>query len=293
MLKVSDFGPLGAADDSGTFNAAITAAMAEPRGCRVEMPAGTFNIANQVVLPRTAGKCVKLVGEGKKTSMFQMAPSMTSAGMYVGAATSGPGCDLRCEGFGIKGSSTQKGMELHNANGFIGRELSFDGLYIGMQSDDSYWLDLGESEFANIALYGFVTTTGAHGLRIHRCGFYNMTDKSIMMAGAAQTFNLAILNCDFETVGSVFQTEPGVYAFSFSENYVEYAANAVFSFGGTSGGVVVRSNEFQSGTSTTIANIAGLDFSYNALWNQKFTMAASVTAKTVAGNKPRGTSSIS
>lgn len=288
-LRVADFGPLGTADDAGTFNAAIAAAMAEPNGCRVEMPAGDFNIATQVVLPKTAGKCVKLLGEGKKASVFRMAPSMSVAGLYVGSGVAAGGCDLRCEGFGVVGGPTQKGMALDNANGFVGRELSFSGLLIGIQPENSYWLDLAESEFLSIALYGFVSTTGAHGLRLHRLGFYNMAAQSILMAGSVPTYNMAVTACDFETVGSCFQTVPGVSGFAFERNYVEFAAHALMALGNNSGAVSIRSNELQASADTTIA-ASDLDFSYNDLWGQQVTLSA--MNKQAAGNKLRGESAI-
>jgi hypothetical protein len=196
----------------------------------------------------------------------------TSTGaIYIGSATPAGGCGVYLHDLEISGANTQKAIYLDNANICRIERVRYEGLAIGIQMNESYFVQIHDCAFVTLATYGIVTLTKCHGLNVSRCGFYDVTGQCIMLDGAQPSYNINITENDFETFGCALQVNPGVHTLLFTGNYVEYGANALFLFGASSTGVVIEGNFLALSIATDMDFLTSGRFANNSLFDQSIT----------------------
>jgi hypothetical protein len=272
VFDVKDYGAVGdgVADDSGAIQDAIDACYATAAGGSVYLPRGEYLIGAQVSIPKTTGKSCHFYGDGVGATEIVVGAALGTAtgALYIGSASAGGGCGIRISDFTISGPNTKKGIYIENANILRVDRVKFIGLDIGLQNVTSYFVQIADSEFNDLVSYGYVSLTTNHALELSGCGFYNIDGQCILFDGATASRNIKIWGNDFEVCGTVIQFNPGVNSLEFVGNWVEQAANAIWSFGASSTGVIIEGNELSQSANTALDNLTSGRFANNALFTQ-------------------------
>lgn len=296
IYNVMDYGAVGdgVTDDSAAVQAAITACYATTYGGMVYLPARHL-IANQITVPKTAGKRCHIYGAGMDVSeiVIDAALGTSTGALAIGSVTGPGGCGISMADLSISGANTKKAIRLTNANIFRADRVRFEGLSIGIEAISSYFVQIHQCEFDDITLYGYVTTTTGHGFSATENGFYGVDGQCIYFTSATASDNIKIVGNDFETFGTAIQFDGAVRSLLFQGNYVEYGANALWSFGASSYGVDISNNWLALSASTSLNNLTSGRFRDNVLYTQTITAGtAGVAFQDGGGNFDSGSSTL-
>lgn len=289
-VSVKDFGAKGddAANDRASVQAAIDYAAGLPNGAKVYFPAGVYRFNAGINIPNA--KSLTLYGDGDASKLR----------LFLGAG----GPILNCGSANIFSTrtvikslffqgtdgGTSKGITLNNCNTARVEDCVFQNQTVGVESVDSFAIELTGNVFDVCSLYGFISTTKCHNAIIERNNFFTCQAQAIRFDALSD--NIIIDNNNFEFCGANIRLN-NCTAVSIRGNYIEYQSNACFEFLGTCRNVEIEKNWIALGTgggaTAALENITGGAFRDNTVFDQTVTTAATLSDFDIGANYKYGT----
>lgn len=229
-LNVADFGPLGAADDSATIQAALDAAfaLADPAITEVVLAPGTYLLQHRVNI----GSYTRFVCTGatiRRNSNAaddllrcrNVAPVTGYTGEHdwevVGGTWDGNRAAFpviwnlvsfgHCRNVAIRGATFIHGggahcIECNSSQQVLIQDCRFEDTPVGANVTEAMHID-GAYSTGTFPMFGAWDQTACDGLRIERCVFRGVDDgigSHTVVAGHPHT-NLLVIGCDVEAAG--------------------------------------------------------------------------------------------
>lgn len=294
-INLRDFGAsgstLGSFDNKPAWDAAIAHILSLPRGGCIHVPAGRYGAVGRIDFPKTAGKAIRVVGDGYGT-VIDVTGAETHA-WYVGGPSAPGGTNFRAEHMMFAGGSgsANRAFRLENANGAEFANLWLETMLHGFDASASYALNFVNLQFENVGGVSIYSSTHAHNMIVDRCHFFNSgmaaLGRAIELGG--HTDNLVIQNSDFEFCRQVLSLLDGGSALRFVGNYVEYCDTDPFGFAAPVYGAEINGNWLALGEGFEFVNLVSGAFQRNRIHDQEIYWNASCRDVTTGQNRLTGT----
>ena len=287
-INVKNYGALGndSNDDTAAIQAAINYAATFPNGRVVEFPPGTYR-SNTITVPNNVSLTLRGHGDATKIRRISGSGYIFNCGSASIFSTR-----LKIEGIFFQGpvAGTSNGIRLNNCNTAVVERCVFQNQVTGIESQNSFAIEVVSNVFDVCTSYGFIATTACHNAVIERNNFFTCGLQGVRFDVLSD--NLRIDGNNFEYCGSNIRLQ-SCTAVSIEDNYMEYQANACFEFLGTCRQVYIQGNWIALGSGggaiAALANIVGGYFRHNTIFNQTVTTAASLVDFEIGDNYKSGT----
>ena len=288
-INVKDYGAVGdnSTDDTTAIQNAVNAAAAFPNGRVVVIPAGTYRISTAITIPNSVS--LTIIGHGDATKLRRISGTGFIFDCGSGSIFS---TRLRIERIFFQGpvAGTSSGIRLNNCNTAVIEKCIFQNQATGIESLNSFAIEVLGNVFDVCSLYGFIATTACHNAILERNNFFTCASQAIRFEVLSD--NLVIDNNNFEYNGSNIRLN-NCTAVSIKNNYMEYQSNACFEFLGTCRQVAIELNWIALGSggggTAALSNIVGGYFKQNTIFNQTVTTAATLVDFEIGDNYKSGT----
>lgn len=288
-INVKNFGAVGddATDDTAAIQAAINHAATFANGRVVEFPAGTYRISAPITVPNNVS--LTLRGHGDATKIRRISGSGYTFDCGSASVFS---TRLRIESIFFQGpvAGTSNGIRLNNCNTAVVERCVFQNQVTGIESQNSFAVELVSNVFDVCSNYGFIATTACHNAVIERNNFFTCQLQGVRFDVGSD--NLRIDGNNFEFCGSNVRLN-NCTAVSIEDNYIEYQSNACFEFLGTCREVYIQGNWIALGSGggaiAALSNIVGGYFRHNTVYNQTVTTAGTLIDFEIGTNYKFGT----
>jgi len=289
-VNVQTFGAKGdgVTDDKAAIQAAFDYAASLPDGAEVFFPTGVYRLSGAINI--TNAKSLTVTGCGD-SSVVQMITGTGGPIFNCGHPSLVYSTRLIIQNIFFRGpvSGTSKGITLQNCNTAKIKDCVFQSQATGIETVESYAVEILGNVFDVCSLYGFIAATKCHNAVLERNNFYTC------LQGArfdVTSDAITIDNNNFEYCGSpIYLTNCN--AVSIRGNYIEYQTNAVFDLVGTSRQVFIENNFIALGSGggavATLNNITGGTFKGNFIYNQTVSTGAALVDFVIGDNYKTGT----
>jgi hypothetical protein len=290
VVSVKDFGAVGddATNDRAAIQAAIDYAASLLKGAEVFFPRGVYRMNAAVNVPHSKSLTLRGEGDATKLRLFSGAggPILNCGSVAV------PPTRIVIKSLFFQGpdGGTSKGISLLNCNTARIEDCVFQNQLVGIESANSFAIEITGNVFDVCSLYGFIATTACHNAIIERNNFFTCQSQAVRFDVLSD--NIVIDNNNFEFCGSNVRLN-NCTAISIRGNYMEYQSNACFEFLGTCRNVEIEHNWIALGTGggaiAALQNIVGGAFRFNTVFDQTITTASSLVDFEIGANYKYGT----
>lgn len=290
FVSVKDFGAVGddVTNDRAAIQAAIDYAAGLINGAEVFFPRGVYRMNAAVNVPHS--KSLTLRGEGDATKLRLFSGTGGSILNCGSAAVPPTRIVIKSLFFQGPDGGTSKGISLLNCNTARIEDCVFQNQLVGIESANSFAIEITGNVFDVCTLYGFIATTRCHNAIIERNNFFSCGTQAVRFDDVSD--NVVIDNNNFEFCGSNILIN-NCTAVSIRGNYMEYQSNACFEFLGTCRNVEIEQNWIALGTgggaNAALQNIVGGAFRFNTVYDQNVTTASSLVDFEIGANYKFGT----
>ncbi|WP_047629735.1 glycosyl hydrolase family 28-related protein [Rhizobium sp. WW_1] len=296
VRSLADYGGKGNGtfDNSAAWADAIDDAMSFPNGGTIYLPAGHYGAGSSISFPKTAGKWLRVVGEGAGTVID--VSGVADHAWYVGGALAAGGTNFRAEQLQFVGQSQtgKTAIRLENANGAQFENIFLDTMNDGFDMTDSYAVSFVGIQTVNVGRYSIYSNTPAHNTIIDRCKAFNagVANSGCFLWIDGHTDNLVVQNSDFESCRQIFNLADGGSSARFVGNYTEYCVTDPFGFGTGVYGLDMSNNWLSFGAAFEFTKWFGGAFQRNRLFNQNIFWNSTCRDVQTGGNRLSGTSTM-
>lgn len=278
-VNLLDFGGKGNGtfDNLPAWNDVIAHILTLPRGGTIRLPAGRFGAVGRVDFPKTAGKWIRVVGEGGGT-IIDVTGAEAHA-WYVGGPMAAGGTNFRAERLQFVGGNPalNKAVRLENANGAVFEHIGLENMLCGFDATGSYSLHFIGLESLNVGGDTIYSATGAHNMIVDRARAFNAGLAAVgrFLELSGYTDNLVIQNSDFEFCRQVVSFAAGGSGFVARDCYVEYCETDAYGFGAAMYGAEIVGGWLSLGAAFEFTNWIGGRFAPAAIFDQTVSFGAS------------------
>lgn len=291
-VSVKDFGAVGdgVTDDRAAINLCLASV---PDGSTVMFPEGGYALSGAISVPNS--KSLTLQGAGDGSRLRRIDVGATGFIFDCGSGTDYP-TRLVIRDLFFQGavSGTSNGILLTKCNTARVEGCTFQLQGVGVQSVNSFAIELTSNVFDVMSFYAFIATTACHNAIIKKNNFFTAGSQAVRFEVTSD--NLVIDENDFEYCAVGIRLN-GCTSVSIKNNYIEYSTGKHIEFLGTNRCVDIESNWIALGSGGAaildIENVNGGVFRSNRVYNQSVVMQASAVDVDLGINYHTGTGSIS